>query len=114
MRSGHNKSDVEANTKASQDYWLAADQSQTVMAGRGGEGGSGNKAEGGDVHFKAGIESATLKTWRNSHVSAAMLAREQAANFSEAMLLFAPTIRISSCSIRRRLHRFHHAMRGTD
>jgi hypothetical protein len=104
VRSGHNKSDVEANTKASQDYWLAADQSQTVMAGRGGEGGSGNKAEGGDVHFKAGIESATLKTWH----------REQAANFSEAMLLFAPTIRISSCSIRRRLHRFHHAMRGTD
>jgi hypothetical protein len=27
--------------------WLATDQSQTVMAGRGGEGGSGNKAEGG-------------------------------------------------------------------
>jgi S-adenosylmethionine synthetase len=46
VRSGHNKSDVEANTKASQDYWLAADQSQTGMADRG-EGGSGNKAEGG-------------------------------------------------------------------
>src|SRR6266496_3256723 len=26
--SGHNKSDVDANTKASQDNWLAADQSQ--------------------------------------------------------------------------------------
>jgi hypothetical protein len=52
-------------TKASQDYWLAADQSQTVMADRGGEGGSGNKAEGGDVHFKAGIESANLNDGLN-------------------------------------------------
>ena len=65
VRSGHNKSDAEANTKASQDYWLAADQSQTVMADRGGEGGSGNKAEGGDVHFKAGIESANLNDGLN-------------------------------------------------
>ena len=31
------------------------------MADRGGEGGSGNKAEGGDVHVKADIESANLK-----------------------------------------------------
>ena len=30
------------------------------MAGIGGEGGSGNKAEGGDVHVKASIESASL------------------------------------------------------
>ena len=29
--SGHNKSDVDANTKAYQENWLAADQSQTVM-----------------------------------------------------------------------------------
>jgi hypothetical protein len=65
VRSGHNKSDVEANTKASQDYWLAADQSQTGMADRGGEGGSGNKAEGGDAHFKAGIESANLNDGLN-------------------------------------------------
>jgi hypothetical protein len=44
---------------------LPADQSQTVMADRGGEGGSGNKAEGGDVHFKAGIESANLNDGLN-------------------------------------------------
>jgi len=58
--SGHNKSDVDANTKASQDNWLAADQSQTVMAGVGGDGGDHNSAEGGDIHFKASIESANL------------------------------------------------------
>jgi hypothetical protein len=58
--SGHNKSDVDANTKAYQDNWLAADQSQTVMAGVGGDGGNYNKAEGGDIHFKASIESANL------------------------------------------------------
>ena len=58
--SGHNKSDVDANTKAYQDNWLAADQSQTVMAGVGGDGGNNNKAEGGDIHFKASIESANL------------------------------------------------------
>jgi hypothetical protein len=58
--SGHNKSDVEANTKAYQENWLAADQSQTVMAGVGGDGGNHNKAEGGDIHFKASIESANL------------------------------------------------------
>jgi hypothetical protein len=58
--SGHNKSDVDANTKADQDNWLAADQSQTVMAGVGGDGGNNNKAEGGDIYFKASIESANL------------------------------------------------------
>ncbi len=58
--SGHNKSDVDANTKAVQDNWLAANQSQTVMAGVGGDGGDHNKAEGGDIHFKASIESANL------------------------------------------------------
>jgi hypothetical protein len=58
--SGHNKSDVDANTKAYQENWLAADQSQTVMAGVGGDGGDENKAEGGDIYFKASIESANL------------------------------------------------------
>jgi hypothetical protein len=33
--------------------------SQNVWAGIGGEGGDHNKAEGGDVHVKASIESAT-------------------------------------------------------
>ena len=58
--SGHNKSDVDANTKAVQDNWLGVDQSQHVMAGIGGDGGDHNKAEGGDIHFKASIESANL------------------------------------------------------
>ena len=58
--SGHNKADVTANTQAYQDNWLAANQSQTVMAGVGGDGGNYNKAEGGDIHFKASIESANL------------------------------------------------------
>ena len=30
------------------------------MAGIGGDGGDHNKAEGGDIHFKASIESANL------------------------------------------------------
>ena len=58
--SGHDKADVTANTQAYQDNWLAANQSQTVMAGVGGDGGNYNKAEGGDIHFKASIESANL------------------------------------------------------
>ena len=36
--------------------WLDADQSQNVKAGIGGDGGNGNKAEGGDVDVKASIE----------------------------------------------------------
>jgi hypothetical protein len=47
--SGHNKSDVDANTKAYQENYLKADMSQNVWAGIGGEGGDHNKAEGGDV-----------------------------------------------------------------
>ena len=59
--SGHNKSDVEANTTAYQENWLAVEQGQEVYAGIGGEGGDHNKAEGGDVHIKASIESVNLK-----------------------------------------------------
>jgi len=58
--SGHNKSDVEANTTAYQENWLAVEQGQEVYAGIGGEGGDHNKAEGGDVHIKASIETAYL------------------------------------------------------
>ena len=58
--SGHNKSDVEANTTAYQENWFAAEQGQEVYAGIGGEGGDHNKAEGGDVHIKASIETAYL------------------------------------------------------
>ena len=58
--SGHDKSDVDANTKAYQENWLDADQSQNVKAGIGGDGGSGNKAEGGDVDVKTSIEWTNL------------------------------------------------------
>jgi hypothetical protein len=47
--SGHNKSDVDANTKAYQENYLKADMSQNVWAGIGGEGGDENYAKGGDV-----------------------------------------------------------------
>lgn len=58
--SGHNKSDVDANTTAYQENFLAADMSQNVAAGIGGDGGNHNEAEGGDVYFKASIESVNL------------------------------------------------------
>jgi hypothetical protein len=47
--SGHNKSDVDANTKAYQENYLKADMSQNVWAGVGGNGGDENYAKGGDV-----------------------------------------------------------------
>ena len=55
--SGYDTSKVYADTTAHQDNWLAADQSQYVMAGIGGDGGNYNKAEGGDVDIKATIGS---------------------------------------------------------
>ena len=55
--SGYDTSKVYADTTAHQDNWLAADQSQYVMAGIGGNGGNYNKAEGGDVDIKATIGS---------------------------------------------------------
>ena len=59
-RAGHDTSNVDASTTAYQTNFLAADMSQNVAAGIGGNGGSGNKAEGGDVHIKASIESVNL------------------------------------------------------
>ena len=53
--SGHNKSYVDANTKAYQDNYLKADMSQNVVAGVGGDGGDHNTAVGGDVDVKATI-----------------------------------------------------------
>ena len=49
-KSGHDTSNVDASTTASQTNILSADQHQSVWAGIGGYGGSGNEAEGGDVH----------------------------------------------------------------
>jgi hypothetical protein len=48
--SGYDTSKVHADTTAYQSNFLIADQSQHVAAGIGGYGGSGNEAEGGDVH----------------------------------------------------------------
>jgi hypothetical protein len=65
--SGHNRSDVDANTSAYQKNYLSADMSQNVLAGIGGDGGDNNKAEGGDVDVKASIESANLTDSLNSY-----------------------------------------------
>jgi hypothetical protein len=48
--SGHDTSNVSADTTAYQSNWLAADQHQSVMAGVGGAGGNNNEAEGGNVN----------------------------------------------------------------
>jgi hypothetical protein len=68
--SGHNKSDVDTDTSAYQKNYLKADMSQNVWAGLGGNGGDNNKAEGGDVHVKANIESATdsLNTYEHYNI----------------------------------------------
>jgi hypothetical protein len=58
--SGHDTSNVDASTTAYQTNFLAADMSQSVAAGIGGNGGNGNTAKGGDVHFDPSIESANL------------------------------------------------------
>jgi hypothetical protein len=47
--SGHDTSTVHADTNAYQDNWLAANMSQNVVAGVGGDGGDYNYASSGDV-----------------------------------------------------------------
>ncbi|MBI5263569.1 MAG: hypothetical protein HY852_17310 [Bradyrhizobium sp.] len=49
--SGHNTSKVYADTTAHQTNYLKADMHQEVVAGIGGNGGSGNAVWGGDVNF---------------------------------------------------------------
>jgi len=63
--SGHNTSNVSADTTAYQTNWLAADMSQHVAAGIGGNGGNDNTAKGGEVEIKASIESANLNNVLN-------------------------------------------------
>jgi hypothetical protein len=63
--SGRNTSDVDANTTAYQTNFLAADMSQSVAAGIGGDGGDENAAVGGDVDAYAAIESANLNNVLN-------------------------------------------------
>lgn len=63
--SGHDTSNVDASTTAYQSNFLAANMSQNVVAGIGGNGGNGNYAKGGDVHFDPTIESANLNNVLN-------------------------------------------------
>lgn len=49
--SGPDTSTVHANTTANQPNYFWADQHQDVYAGIGGDGGSGNMAEGGPVQI---------------------------------------------------------------
>ena len=58
--SGYDTSKVYANTTATQDNWLAVDQSQQVYAGNGGSGGDYNYAVGGNVDVMATIGSEHL------------------------------------------------------
>jgi hypothetical protein len=52
---GDNSSgNVDANTTATQTNMVSADQSQHVWAGIGGDGGSDNKAYGGDIDIDLG------------------------------------------------------------
>jgi hypothetical protein len=50
-KSGYDTSNVSADTTATQTNSLMADMHQEVMAGIGGNGGSGNAAMGGNVDF---------------------------------------------------------------
>ena len=65
--SGHDTSNVDASTTAYQTNFLAANMSQNVAAGIGGDGGDHNKAEGGDVYAKSSIESANLNDSLNNY-----------------------------------------------
>jgi hypothetical protein len=53
--SGHDTSNVNANTDATQMNKLSVDMHQEVAAGIGGDGGSGNLGLGGDVSFNVDI-----------------------------------------------------------
>ncbi len=64
--SGHNKSYVDANTKAYQDNYLKADMSQNVVAGVGGDGGNHNNAVGGDVDVN--ILNDSLNSYETYHI----------------------------------------------
>lgn len=48
---------VHADTTANQTNWVAADMSQSVYAGIGGQGGNDNTATGGNVQFDPSMET---------------------------------------------------------
>jgi hypothetical protein len=64
--SGYDTSTVSADTTAYQTNWLAADMSQSVVAGVGGNGGNDNHASGGDVHLDL---TSVLSETGSHHVS---------------------------------------------
>jgi hypothetical protein len=70
--SGHDTSKVSADTTAYQSNFLAADLSQNVAAGIGGNGGNDNYAHGGNLDLKSSMESANLNDVLNhsTHFSA--------------------------------------------
>ena len=63
--SGHDTSKVYADTTAYQTNFLAAEMSQHVAAGIGGNGGNDNYAKSGDIEFKSSMESANLNNVLN-------------------------------------------------
>lgn len=72
--SGGNTVDLDANTNATQNTTLVADQSATILAGVGGAGGDGNTAHGGDisaalVHSNPISETTTTTTTTNTTLS---------------------------------------------
>jgi hypothetical protein len=62
---GADTSAVTANTTATQTNFLSADMHQTVLAGNGGNGGSGNYAHGGDVRLDPVSVETTTTTLSN-------------------------------------------------
>ena len=59
--SGHNKSDVEANTTAYQENWLAVEQGKKCTPALAAKAATTTRRKVGDVHIKASIDSVNLK-----------------------------------------------------
>ncbi|MCA1491860.1 PE-PGRS family protein [Ensifer sp. NBAIM29] len=64
--SGGNVAAVSADTTATQNTTLVADQSATILAGVGGAGGSGNAAVGGDISAALVHSSPIAETTTNT------------------------------------------------
>lgn len=71
--SGGNVAAVSADTTATQNTTLVADQSATILAGVGGAGGSGNAAVGGDISAALVHSSPIAETTTNTTTVTALL-----------------------------------------
>jgi hypothetical protein len=60
---------TDANTMADQSNWVLADQQPTVYAGIGGNGGSGNTAQGGNVSVETANLNDVLNHSEHIHAS---------------------------------------------